>query len=169
MCCFTTNSTSAPCWAPMSVISTATVHIRARANGRRTTTRTLSWRSKGPYAGASSVASSTTTTGRPDQRGQLHDGRSRPKISLGAAQGIPALSLHGVDDLAVPLSMEQIYARQVAAHGQQNLFVSRTIRPLAHRDSTQTELRRGFDDLVRWVRTGTHPAGDDILNPAAGG
>jgi len=84
MCCCTTNSTSASWWLPMRVTSTATVHIRAWANGRRTTTRTSSWRSTGPYGdGASSVASSTNTTGRrPDQRGRLHEGRSRPRISF---------------------------------------------------------------------------------------
>jgi hypothetical protein len=88
-------------------------------------------------------------------------------VAIHGTPGIPVLSLHGVDDLAVPLSMEQSYARQVAAHGQRNLFVSRAIRSVAHCDFTQTELRRGFDDLVRWVRTGADPTGDDILNQDA--
>ncbi len=87
-------------------------------------------------------------------------------VAIHGTPGIPVLSLHGVDDLAVPLSMEQAYGRQVAAHGQRNLFVSRAIRAVAHCDFTPAELRGGFDDLVRWVRTGAHPAGDDILDAA---
>jgi dienelactone hydrolase len=84
-----------------------------------------------------------------------------------AVQGdprIPVLSLHGIGDLFVPFSMEQIYAKEAAAHHQSRLFVSRAIRGNAHCGFTQAELRRGFSDLVRWVRTGHRPAGDDILS-----
>jgi dienelactone hydrolase len=85
-----------------------------------------------------------------------------------AVQGdprIPVLSLHGIGDLFVPFSMEQIYAREVAAHHQSRLFVSRAIRANAHCGFTQAELQRGFTDLVRWVRTGHRPDGDAILSP----
>jgi hypothetical protein len=84
-----------------------------------------------------------------------------------AVQGnprIPVLSLHDVGDLFVPFSMEQIYAREVAAHHQSWLFVSRAIRGNAHCGFTQAELQRGFTDLVRWVRTGHRPDGDNILS-----
>ncbi|HEV2781300.1 MAG TPA: alpha/beta hydrolase [Actinophytocola sp.] len=77
---------------------------------------------------------------------------------------IPVLSLHTIGDLFVPLSMEQIYAREVAAHHQSRLFVARAVRGNAHCGFTQAELRRGFTDLVRWVRTGHRPPGDDILS-----
>jgi hypothetical protein len=77
---------------------------------------------------------------------------------------IPVLSLHNIGDLFVPLSMEQVYAQRARAHGKSRLFVSRAIRALGHCEFTQGELRQGFDDLVRWVRTGHRPAGDAILD-----
>jgi hypothetical protein len=80
---------------------------------------------------------------------------------------VPVLSLHNLGDLFVPFSMEQVYARRAVAQGRGNLFVSRAIRGVNHCDFTASELTHGFDDLVRWVRTGHRPAGDDILNPAA--
>jgi hypothetical protein len=78
--------------------------------------------------------------------------------------GIPVLSLHGIGDLFVPFSMEQIYAQRVASYDESDLFVSRAIRENAHCGFTQAELQRGFSDLVNWVRTGERPAGDNILN-----
>jgi len=95
---------------------------------------------------------------------------SRDLTGIPAVQGnprIPVLSLHSIGDLFVPFSMEQIYAKEVAAHHQSWLFVSRAIRGNAHCGFTQAELQRGFTDLVRWVRTGHRPPGDDILNPRA--
>jgi hypothetical protein len=80
---------------------------------------------------------------------------------------VPVLSLHDIGDLFVPYSMEQVYARRAAANGRSRLFVSRAIRGVNHCDFTQPELQQGFDDLVRWVRTGHRPGGDAILNPKA--
>jgi len=80
---------------------------------------------------------------------------------------LPVLSMHDVGDLFVPISMEQVYAKRAILHGQGNLFVSRAIRGVNHCDFTASELAHGFDDLVKWVRTGHRPAGDAILNPAA--
>jgi hypothetical protein len=80
---------------------------------------------------------------------------------------VPVLSLHDVGDLFVPFSMEQVYARRAALHGKSRLFVSRAIRGVGHCDFTQPELRRGFDDLVTWVRTGHRPGGDAILDRRA--
>lgn len=80
---------------------------------------------------------------------------------------IPVLSLHDLGDLFVPFSMEQVYAKRVAAHRQSRLFVSRAIRGVGHCDFTQAELRRGFADLVSWVRTGHRPAGDAVLDRRA--
>ena len=79
---------------------------------------------------------------------------------------VPVLSLHGLGDLFVPFSMEQQYARRVAANGRSGLFVSRAIRSVGHCDFTPAELQRGFSDLVRWVHTGHRPAGDAILDAA---
>jgi hypothetical protein len=80
---------------------------------------------------------------------------------------VPVLSLHDIGDLFVPFSMEQVYAQRAAANGRSRLFVSRAIRGVGHCDFTQPELRKGFDDLVDWVRTGHRPGGDAILNPRA--
>jgi pimeloyl-ACP methyl ester carboxylesterase len=80
---------------------------------------------------------------------------------------IPVLSMHDVADLFVPFSMEQIYARRVAANGRAGLFVSRAIRGVGHCDFTPAELTQGFDDLVRWVDTGRRPAGDAVLDRRA--
>ncbi|HEU5111388.1 MAG TPA: phthalyl amidase [Micromonosporaceae bacterium] len=80
---------------------------------------------------------------------------------------IPVLSMHTIGDLFVPLSMEQIYAKEAALRGQSRLFVSRAIRGNQHCGFNAAEVQRGFTDLVRWVRTGHRPAGDDILNPRA--
>jgi hypothetical protein len=80
---------------------------------------------------------------------------------------VPVLSLHDIGDLFVPFSMEQIYARRAAANGRSRLFVSRAIRGVGHCDFTQPELRKGFDDLVTWVRTGHRPGGDAILDRRA--
>ena len=94
---------------------------------------------------------------------------SRHLSGVPAVQGrprIPVLSLHGLGDLFVPFSMEQEYARRVRAEGRSGLFVSRAVRSVGHCDFTPAELQRGFSDLVRWVRTGYRPAGDDILNAA---
>jgi hypothetical protein len=77
---------------------------------------------------------------------------------------IPVLSLHDIGDLFVPLSMEQVYAVRTLLHEQSDLFVSRAIRGVGHCDFSQPELQAAFGDLVRWVRTGHRPAGDDILD-----
>jgi len=79
---------------------------------------------------------------------------------------MPVLSLHTLGDPFVPFSMEQIYARRVAAQGASDLLVSRAIRDVGHCGFTQAEQIAAFDDLVRWVEDGVKPAGDDILNRA---
>lgn len=80
---------------------------------------------------------------------------------------VPVLSLHGLGDLFVPFSMEEKYAARVAANGKSDLFVSRAIRNATHCGFSQTELTQGFQDLVRWVEKGQHPAGDAVTDPAA--
>jgi pimeloyl-ACP methyl ester carboxylesterase len=77
---------------------------------------------------------------------------------------VPTLSLHDIGDLFVPFSMEQVYAGRAARNGRAKLVVQRAIRGVGHCDFTQPELQQGFDDLVRWVRTGHRPGGDAILN-----
>jgi hypothetical protein len=77
---------------------------------------------------------------------------------------IPVLSMHDIDDLFVPFSMEQIYADRVAAHHESGLLVTRAIRGVGHCDFTESELEQGFAALVGWVRQGERPAGDQIRN-----
>lgn len=80
---------------------------------------------------------------------------------------IPVVTLHTIGDLFVPFSMEQIYARRVAASGAADLLVQRAIRDVGHCGFTVAEQERAFADLVAWVEQGIKPAGDAILDPAA--
>lgn len=92
---------------------------------------------------------------------------SRDLTGIPAVDGdprIPVVSLHTLGDLFVPFSMEQIYAGRALLHGQRHLVASRAIRGTGHCDFNAAELVRGFDDLVRWVRTGRPAAGDPILD-----
>jgi dienelactone hydrolase len=82
---------------------------------------------------------------------------------------VPVLTLHDVGDLLVPLSMEQIYAREVAAHGQSDLLVQRVIRGADHCDFAPAEVAAAWTALTDWVRNGpaARPAGDTVLDPRA--
>jgi pimeloyl-ACP methyl ester carboxylesterase len=80
---------------------------------------------------------------------------------------VPVLSVHGLGDLFVPFSMEQIYARDVAAHHRSDLLVQRAIRSAGHCEFNANEAGKAFDDLVAWVATGQRPAGDNVTDPAA--
>jgi pimeloyl-ACP methyl ester carboxylesterase len=79
--------------------------------------------------------------------------------------GIPVLSIHGIGDLFVPLSMDQRYDEMMVAHGEGGLFVDRAIREVTHCGYTTNELAAGFSALVSWIDTGQRPAGDNILDP----
>ncbi|MGY1737961.1 esterase [Geodermatophilus sp. SYSU D00684] len=79
---------------------------------------------------------------------------------------VPVLSLHGLGDLFVPFSMEQLYAQDALAHGNGDLLVQRAIRSVGHCDFTAAERNQAFTDLVNWVENGVRPAGDDVLDPA---
>jgi pimeloyl-ACP methyl ester carboxylesterase len=86
--------------------------------------------------------------------------------SVQGSPSIPVVSLHTLGDLFVPFSMEQIYARRVAANGASELLVSRAIRDFGHCGFTTGEQVAAFADLVNWVENGVKPAGDDILTPS---
>ncbi|MFG2090602.1 MULTISPECIES: hypothetical protein [unclassified Spirillospora] len=79
--------------------------------------------------------------------------------------GVPVLSLHGLGDMFVPFSMEQIYASEVARHHRSRLLVQRAVRTIQHCEFSATEAGTAWDDLVRWVDTGSRPAGDVTTKP----
>ncbi|HSK97165.1 MAG TPA: hypothetical protein VK891_11155, partial [Euzebyales bacterium] len=79
---------------------------------------------------------------------------------------VPVLALHNLGDLFVPFSNEIDYARDVARRGRSALLVQRAIRGVGHCEFTPTEMVTAFDDLVAWVRDGTRPEGDVVLDPA---
>jgi pimeloyl-ACP methyl ester carboxylesterase len=86
---------------------------------------------------------------------------------------VPVLSLHGLGDMFVPFSMEQHYARKVAAHGESNLLVQRAVREAGHCEYTPNEVGKAWADLQTWVSAHGHharalarPAGDDVLTPS---
>ena len=62
--------------------------------------------------------------------------------------------------------MEQEYARDAAANGNDDLLVQRAIRAIGHCEFSPVEVQTAFDDLVRWVVDGVRPEGDDVLDPA---
>jgi hypothetical protein len=77
------------------------------------------------------------------------------------------LSLHGLGDLFVPFSMEQVYAAEVAEAGRSELLVQRAVRATGHCEFSPAEAGRAWDDLVAWVTDGTRPDGDDVTDRAA--
>ena len=80
----------------------------------------------------------------------------------------PMVSIHTLGDLFVPFSMQQVYRSRVVANGalRADRVVQRAIRGASHCDFTNAEMQTAFDDMVRWVKQGTKPAGDDVLTPA---
>ena len=67
------------------------------------------------------------------------------------------LSLHTIGDLFVPFSMEQIYARRVAAEGASELLVVRAICDHGHCGFAVQEDAAAFEALVNWVDKGSSP------------
>jgi hypothetical protein len=80
---------------------------------------------------------------------------------------IPVLTLHGLGDLFVPFSMEQIYRADVNGHGRGRLVVQRAIRAAQHCEFSDAEAGTAWDDLAAWVHWGVRPAGDDVTRPGA--
>ncbi|TYP86850.1 esterase [Blastococcus xanthinilyticus] len=78
---------------------------------------------------------------------------------------VPVLSSHTLGDYYVPFSMEQYYARDVAAQGNADLLVTRPIRAAGHCEYTPEEAASQFLDLVDWVDNGVKPAGASVLDP----
>ncbi len=75
----------------------------------------------------------------------------------------PLLTMHGTGDLFVPIFLEQTLKRAVAAARRQDLLTERIYRIAGHCGFSQSEQIRAFDDLVKWVRAGVKPAGDEPM------
>jgi len=75
----------------------------------------------------------------------------------------PLVTMHGTGDLYVPIFLEQTLKRTVAAAGAERLLVQRVYRIGAHCQFSQPEMIKAFDDLVKWVRQGAKPEGDEVF------
>lgn len=74
----------------------------------------------------------------------------------------PLLTLHGTGDLLVPIVQEVRYREKVTAAGASALLVQRAVRSGGHCQFTDAEVTSAWIDLLRWVREGVVPPGDDL-------
>jgi hypothetical protein len=70
--------------------------------------------------------------------------------------------MHGTGDLFVPVFLEQKLKRAVVQSGNERLLVQRLYRIAGHCQFSPAEQIRAFDDLVKWVRQGVKPEGDEV-------
>jgi hypothetical protein len=77
----------------------------------------------------------------------------------------PLITLHSLGDMIAFFSGAQRYAAAVEQAGASRFLVQRAIRDQRHCGFTEAEAAQGFDDLVRWVDSGSRPAGDDTRDP----
>jgi hypothetical protein len=97
---------------------------------------------------------------QPVTQDQAHDvGGNR---SLSGNISVPIMTIETTGELTVPLSAGQDYANRVEKAGRSRLLVQRTYREIDHCGFNADEVGEAFDDLVKWVDTGTKPEGDDI-------
>lgn len=75
----------------------------------------------------------------------------------------PLLTMHGTGDLFVPIHLQQTINRAVNAAGKQNLLVQRVYRIPGHCGFSVPEQALALDDLVKWVREGVKPEGDNVM------
>lgn len=74
----------------------------------------------------------------------------------------PVLTMHGTGDLFVPIHLERTLKQAVNDAGRDNLLVQRIYRIAGHCGFSVPEQSQAFDDLVRWVRDGVRPDGDEV-------
>jgi hypothetical protein len=77
------------------------------------------------------------------------------------------LTLHGLGDMFVPFSMEEIYGAEAARNHLSGLVVQRAVRSAQHCEFSPAEAGQAWDALARWVHGGGRPAGDAVTDPAA--
>jgi hypothetical protein len=106
------------------------------------------------------------------QRVPLRDPADRFSLRLTQSPrilGLPTakvLSLHGLGDMFVPFSMEEIYGSEVARNHLSGRVVQRAIRSAQHCEFSPNEAGQAWDDLASWVHDGVRPAGDPVTEPA---
>ena len=77
----------------------------------------------------------------------------------------PLLTLHNTGDLFVPIIQERAYYQKAKAAGRGQFLAQRIIRDGGHCKFSDAEYTTAWNDLVKWVRTGAKPAGDDLTAP----
>jgi pimeloyl-ACP methyl ester carboxylesterase len=75
----------------------------------------------------------------------------------------PLLTLHTTGDLVVPVVSAQALQRAVDGAKRSDLLVQRFIRAPGHCTFSGAEQSQAFGDLVKWVRLGQRPEGDEVL------
>ena len=75
----------------------------------------------------------------------------------------PLLTMHGTGDLYVPIHLQRTLKRAVTAAGNDRLLTQRIYRIAGHCGFSVPEQERAFDDLVKWVRGGIKPEGDEVM------
>ncbi|HXH21100.1 MAG TPA: alpha/beta hydrolase [Dehalococcoidia bacterium] len=91
--------------------------------------------------------------------------RSGPYAELAPFTGeirVPVMQIKTTGDLFVPIVLEQRYLEIAKQAGTSHLLVQRAIRAAGHCTFMNAEQVRAFDDLVRWVKYGIKPEGDDL-------
>jgi len=104
---------------------------------------------------------------KPRDPGSRNTARLTQIPAVRGKPSVPVVSLHNLGDLFVPFSMEQRYKEDTARHHRDGLVVQRAIRSIGHCEFSPDEVITAWNDLVRWERDGTRPAGDDVLDRRA--
>jgi hypothetical protein len=100
---------------------------------------------------------------RPADPGARNSGALTPVAQIKGRPRVPVVTLHGIGDLFVPISMEQVYAREVG----DGPLVQRAIRTVGHCEFSAVEAGKAWDDLVAWTNGGPRPAGDRLTDATA--
>jgi len=74
----------------------------------------------------------------------------------------PLLTMHGTGDLRVPIFLERELKHAVVSARTDRLLTQRVYRIPGHCGFSKAEQIKAFDDLVKWVRQGVKPEGDNV-------
>ena len=65
--------------------------------------------------------------------------------------------------MLVPIQLQRTLKEAVTKAGRDQFLVQRIIRAPGHCTFSPEEGAAAFDDLVRWVRSGKRPDGDNVM------